>query len=79
MKIFVKTLTGKLIDLLVNENNTVTQVLLQVLGKDEELAELVEEDPVRLVYKGSYLEDKKTLGNYGITHMAVLNMIYKRI
>jgi ubiquitin-large subunit ribosomal protein L40e len=72
MKIYVKTLTGKVIHVEVETSNTVLRVKQIIQGKEG-----IPTDQQRLIFGGIQLEDNWELSNYNIQQHAILHLVLR--
>ena len=72
MQIFIKTLTGRTVTLIVQEEETIAQVKQKLLDKDG--VPIAEQ---RLIFGGHELEDKKTLKDYSIVRENTLHLVLR--
>lgn len=72
MQIFIKTLTGRTVTLIVDPNDTVAQVKQKFFEKDA--VPIAEQ---RLIYGGHELEDKNCIEEYGIVRDATLHLVLR--
>jgi len=70
--VFVKTLTGKNINLDLNSSDTISTAKSQIESKKGYAV-----SKQKLTYMGKTLEDNKTLGDYGITKETTMHLILK--
>ena len=70
MQIYIKTLTGRTVSLIVEEGETIKTVKVKLRDKDG-----VPVEEQRLVYNNQELEDSKTLQQYGIMREATLHVV----
>jgi ubiquitin len=72
MQIFVKTLTGRTISLLVEEDESIRVVKEKLKDKEG-----VPVDEQRLIYGGHELKEDRTLKDYGIGREATLHFVLR--
>ena len=68
-EIFVKTLTGKTLDLYISHNDTIGYVKYLV-----QIQEGILPQDQRLIYAGKQLEDNRTIGDYTIEKESTLHL-----
>lgn len=72
MQVFIKTLTGRTITIIVEETDSIKTVKQKVKDKDG-----VPVDEQRLLYGGSELQDKNTLADYCIQSEATIHLVLR--
>lgn len=72
MQIFVKTLTGRTVTLIVEETDTVAEVKQKF--KDKDGVPVAEQ---RFIYGGHELKDEQTLRHYNIFKDATLHLVLR--
>ena len=71
-EIFVKTLTGKTLDLYISHNDTIGYVKYLV-----QIQEGILPQDQRLIYAGKQLEDNRTFNDYNIGKEATLHFVLR--
>ena len=70
LQLFIKTLTGKEIPLIVDPSLTIQKLKCEIQDKEG-----VPSDQQRIIFAGAQLEDSRTLASYNIKTNSNLNMI----
>lgn len=72
MQIFIKTLTGRTVSLIVEEDESIKTVKQKFKDKDG-----IPVNEQRLLYGGHELKDNQTLKDYGIYRDATLHLVLR--
>lgn len=72
MQIFIKTLTGRTVSIIVEEDDTILNVKMKLKEKDD-----IPIDEQRLIFGGHQLEDKQTLKYYDIQRDSTIHLVLR--
>ena len=72
MQVYVKTLTGKTLTLVVTRNTTIAEVMMRIQDKGG-----VPSDRQRLIFSGKQLDPPRTLKDHNVTPESTLHMILR--
>ena len=72
MQIFIKTLTGRTVTLIVEDDDTILNVKEKL--KDKDGVDVAEQ---RLIYGGHQLEDNKSLRDYNIERDSTIHLVLR--
>ena len=71
-KILIKTLTGKIVELYLDDNDTILDVKKKICEKEG-----IPIEEQRLIFQGRQLEDNKTIEYYNISNESTLQLVLK--
>lgn len=71
-QIFVKSMTGKVIEVTINTTSLISDVKYVIFEKEG-----IPVDQQRLVFNGKQLEDKMSIGSYGISTSSIVHLILR--
>ena len=71
MQIFIKTITGRTIDLNVDPSDTVLHIKQNILDRAG-----IPLDQLRLIFKGNSLENNRPLSDYNIQKKSVIHIVH---
>lgn len=72
MQIFIKTLTGRTVSIIVDDDDTILNVKMKLKEKDD-----IPIDEQRLIFGGRQLEDKRTLKYYSIQRDSTIHLVLR--
>ena len=72
IKVFIKTLSGKTLEVLIPPTTTVDELKHEILGKEG-----ISENLQRLIFEGKQLEGQQTLVSYGITAECTIHLMLR--
>lgn len=72
MQVFIKTLTGRTVTIIVDEDDTIFNLKMKLKEKED-----IPPDEQRLIFGGHQLEDKQTLKHYDIQRDSTIHLVLR--